>query len=309
MRCEENALNEFYDKHLNKAITLFKKEPLLPTVAGQRIAVIGDTHGCISVLNKILVAYPPKSTDGPDGFVLVFLGDYVDRSDTCSELLAVLLIEKMRNPESVILLRGDHESPIGSLYPQDFPDEFEHKVGNKKALALIYSALFKELPVAADVNVLDRSGKKVQEYFAVHGGIPIDAPKIAALRKLPRLADPADNEEVLQCLWNDPNNMAGHVESPRGAGYLFGQDEAAAFIEKNHLNAVLRAHQHGRGGFVYDAKTCVFSIQTTLSDAYPGDKPYIAVLTADRIEIDDLSGRLPAKEKIYDVDVGCPVEA
>ncbi len=42
----------------------------------------------------------------------IFLGDYVDRGDNGVEVLVLLMKLKCVNPESVILLRGNHEDPV-----------------------------------------------------------------------------------------------------------------------------------------------------------------------------------------------------
>jgi len=45
-------------------------------------------------------------------------------------------------------------------------------------------------------------------------------------------------------LWSDPEeNKDGWGISPRGAGYIFGQDISTKFIYINGLNMICRAHQ------------------------------------------------------------------
>ena len=44
-------------------------------------------------------------------------------------------------------------------------------------------------------------------------------------------------------LWSDPDERPGWSVSPRGAGYIFGQDVSAAFNRENGLTLVARAHQ------------------------------------------------------------------
>ena len=44
-------------------------------------------------------------------------------------------------------------------------------------------------------------------------------------------------------LWSDPEDVAGWGLSPRGAGYVFGGDVAAAFCGANGVTRVARAHQ------------------------------------------------------------------
>lgn len=44
-------------------------------------------------------------------------------------------------------------------------------------------------------------------------------------------------------LWSDPDDLTGWNISPRGAGYLFGEDVVKDFNSKNNLEVIFRAHQ------------------------------------------------------------------
>lgn len=51
-------------------------------------------------------------------------------------------------------------------------------------------------------------------------------------------------------LWSDPEeSIDGFNQSPRGAGYIFGQDISKKFNEVNGLKYVFRAHQLMMGGY------------------------------------------------------------
>ena len=51
-------------------------------------------------------------------------------------------------------------------------------------------------------------------------------------------------------LWSDPEeNIDGFNQSPRGAGYIFGQDVSRRFNEINNLKYVCRAHQLVMNGY------------------------------------------------------------
>ena len=57
-----------------------------------------------------LSEYPPESN-------YLFLGDYVDRGRNFIEVLCLLLIYKIKYPENVFLLRGNHETlRINAIY-------------------------------------------------------------------------------------------------------------------------------------------------------------------------------------------------
>jgi serine/threonine-protein phosphatase 2A catalytic subunit len=50
-------------------------------------------------------------------------------------------------------------------------------------------------------------------------------------------------------LWSDPDDRVGFGISPRGAGYIFGQDISETFNRMNGLDMVSRAHQLVMEGF------------------------------------------------------------
>ena len=52
-------------------------------------------------------------------------------------------------------------------------------------------------------------------------------------------------------LWSDPDYVDNYQESPRGAGYLFGENVVNQFNEMNGLELICRAHQMVNQGFMY----------------------------------------------------------
>ena len=52
-------------------------------------------------------------------------------------------------------------------------------------------------------------------------------------------------------LWSDPDDVPDFQESPRGAGYLFGEAAVNRFNETNNLELICRAHQMVMQGFEY----------------------------------------------------------
>jgi len=44
-------------------------------------------------------------------------------------------------------------------------------------------------------------------------------------------------------LWSDPEEISNFGLSPRGAGFLFGENVVQEFLQKNGLKMILRAHQ------------------------------------------------------------------
>ncbi|EDK36251.2 hypothetical protein PGUG_00350 [Meyerozyma guilliermondii ATCC 6260] len=44
-------------------------------------------------------------------------------------------------------------------------------------------------------------------------------------------------------LWSDPEDVQGWAISPRGAGFLFGNNEVQQFLHRNDVSLIARAHQ------------------------------------------------------------------
>jgi serine/threonine protein phosphatase 1 len=65
---------------------------------------IGDLHGEVSLLRRLLLILPYREQD-----TLVFLGDYMDRGEDSVALMRELL-QLTREHERTILLRGNHDS-------------------------------------------------------------------------------------------------------------------------------------------------------------------------------------------------------
>lgn len=71
-----------------------------------RLLCIGDIHGCLLELGRLLDALALTTADR-----LVFLGDYIDRGDASAQTIDLLLQLKAALPATVFL-RGNHEEML-----------------------------------------------------------------------------------------------------------------------------------------------------------------------------------------------------
>ena len=243
----------------------------------KKVVIVGDLHGDTDTFKKILNAYPIEYN------TYILLGDNVDRGKNSTELLAMLMANKILHRKSFVMLRGDHESPIETTYPQQFPGELMDKFESRNLLNKVYDELFSQMPVAVVLN---------KKYFVVHGGIPIDSPSIDELKKLKKAPNPGSNNEIMQMLWNDPSRTAANMGSQRsrtGEIHRFGNSAADKFLERNKLDMIIRGHEHGLGGYDINDKTLTV-LSTT---AYKDDKPYVVKIDNGKLEILDVSGPTP----------------
>ncbi len=69
--------------------------------------VVGDIHGCLEELTRLLDALPLKPEDE-----LIFLGDYVDRGPDSKEVVSYLLELQNSANQEMIFLKGNHEDML-----------------------------------------------------------------------------------------------------------------------------------------------------------------------------------------------------
>ncbi len=97
--------------------------------------------------------------------------------------------------------------------------------------------------------------------LCIHGGLSpsistIDQVRVVRIRDT-QIRTVNRLQEVPACgafcdlLWSDPEYTDGFHESPRGAGYIFGESAVNQFTETNGLELICRAHQMVQQGFQY----------------------------------------------------------
>ena len=66
---------------------------------------------------------------------------------------------------------------------------------------------------------------------------------IDQIRTIDRKQEVPHEGAMCDLLWSDPEDVAGWGLSPRGAGYLFGDDVCTSFTQTNGIDMIARAHQ------------------------------------------------------------------
>ena len=87
-----------------KAQEVLKDEPSVKMVPAP-VTIVGDIHGQFYDLRELFLVggHPPETN-------YLFMGDYVDRGFYSLETFLVLLALKVRYPNRMTMLRGNHES-------------------------------------------------------------------------------------------------------------------------------------------------------------------------------------------------------
>jgi calcineurin-like phosphoesterase family protein len=68
---------------------------------------VGDIHGCLDKLNRLLAACEAHAGARPAHYV--FLGDYIDRGPQSRGVIDLLMAKQAALPGTVVCLRGNHE--------------------------------------------------------------------------------------------------------------------------------------------------------------------------------------------------------
>lgn len=211
-----------------KAIELLVDEANIQQV-DTPVTICGDIHG---QLHDLLTLF---KTGGkcPDSRYL-FLGDFVDRGFYLLESFLLLLALKVRYPDRITLIRGNHESrQITTVY--GFYDECIRKYGTVNVWRHCCE-VFDYLLLGAIVG--GKGG-----VFCIHGGLSPDIETVNQIRVLDRKKEVPHEGGMCDLLWSDPEEVAGWAISPRGAGYLFGKNEVNKFLQTNDISLIARAHQ------------------------------------------------------------------
>ena len=91
---------------MDKVRQVLKQEANLLRVDG-KVVIVGDVHGqfydLVAMLRKL------SNRSGPPNKIL-FLGDYVDRGNYGPEVALYLFVLKLKHPNDIFLLRGNHET-------------------------------------------------------------------------------------------------------------------------------------------------------------------------------------------------------
>ena len=174
---------------------------------------------------------------------------------------------KIWYPNTLWLLRGNHECRHLTDY-FTFKLECKHKYSEKIYDACIEA--FCALPLAAIMN---------KQFLCIHGGLSpelhtLDDLKSVRLMKawlrpkpdisqIDRFREPPTQGLMCDILWADPLEEFGQEKTGeyfvhnhvRGCSYFFSYPAACAFLEKNNLLSIIRAHEAQDAGYRMYRKT------------------------------------------------------
>ena len=230
------SLSDLEVREILRAVQeIFRYQPILLELEAP-IKVCGDIHGQYSDLLRIFECggLPPLSS-------YLFLGDYVDRGQQSLETICLLFCYKIKYPDRIHLLRGNHESAnVNQQY--GFYEECKRRLSTRTWK--LFNACFQYMPAAAVIE--DR-------ILCMHGGL---SPELGFLSDIKQIERPTEirNEGLLaDLMWSDPSKVHQQYirNEERGIAQWFGKEAVNDLLERNGLDLICRAHQCVEDGYEF----------------------------------------------------------
>ena len=244
----------------DSCLAILKSQPIVLEVRAP-VKVFGDVHGQYQDLMRFFDLWG-SPTDHGNGDIeandYLFLGDYVDRGSNSLETVCLLIALKVRYPDQIHLLRGNHEDRlINNVF--GFGEECANRLGEDVASPTsVYSKLnllFDWLPLAATID---------NKILCLHGGIGQALKELQQVRQLERPLEVVheaispEEQLLVDILWSDPTDndeetgiQNNYIRDPNQTGNIvkFGPDIVEDFLQRNKLMMILRAHECVMDGF------------------------------------------------------------
>jgi hypothetical protein len=204
---------------IGEAEKIFASEPKLIQVESGKVIFVGDTHGDLEATELIVHRHLKPENK------LVFLGDYVDRGPASLDNINFLLEQKIKHPDSLYLLMGNHEGhAVYSFHPADFWEGLDDR------LCHLYSQALSMLPLAVSTP---------NGIIALHGALP-DVPRLEDINKIR-----PGSAEWHQITWGDWQERTGGflgIDSHTGRPQ-FGRGWFNKIMNRLGKNVLIRSHQ------------------------------------------------------------------
>lgn len=180
---------------IKSARSVFLSQNMLVEVSAP-VRVCGDIHGQFSDMLRLFEygGFPPASS-------YLFLGDYVDRGRQGIETICLLFAYKIKYPNKMFILRGNHESAsITRIY--GFFEECKcfSNLGKTRYSTKLWKSFidcFNCMPVAALVE---------DKILCMHGGLSPDLITPSQINGIIRPTDVPDTGLLCDLLWADPDS-------------------------------------------------------------------------------------------------------
>jgi len=220
------------------------------------VKVFGDFHGQYQDLMRFFDLWrgPIEAAQGGDieSYDYLFLGDYIDRGSNSLEIICLLMALKIKFPNQIHLLRGNHEDiAINQAFgfAEECAGRLDDDVNEDSSVFQTINAFFDWLPLAAVIE---------DEILCLHGGIGSVLQKLSDLEKIKRPIKVVhevrtfEQQLIIDILWSDPTDNDEELgiqddtaRDPNNTGFIvkYGPDRVEKFLENNNLRMIIRGHE------------------------------------------------------------------
>ena len=226
------------------------------------VKIFGNLHGNFCDLMRFFDFWkaPAENSLGGDidSFAYVFMGNYVDRGSRCLETVCLLMSLKLKYPDQIYLLRGNHEDrSINAVYGfgEECKARLHEDISDPESVYQTINNAFGWLPLAVVIE---------NKILCIHAGIGPNIKKLDDLLKIARPIELSqegaakDQGTLLDSLWSDPT--ATDMELGYWPNYIrgngnsdsivkFGSDKVQEFLAANKLEMLIRGHEIALDGF------------------------------------------------------------
>ncbi|KAL8153318.1 LOW QUALITY PROTEIN: hypothetical protein V2J09_011078 [Rumex salicifolius] len=146
----------------------------------------------------------------------LFLGNYLDIGRQSLKTMWLLLAYKIKNPENLFMLRGNHEfASLSRIY--GFYDECVRRFNAR----------------------LHPCGFRSDKILCVHGGLSPELHNLDEIRNIIRPIDVPNSGLLCDLLCSDPSNeVQGWGMNDRGLSYTFGANKVTEFLREHDLDLI-----------------------------------------------------------------------
>uniref|UniRef100_A0A0R3RFW7 Serine/threonine-protein phosphatase n=1 Tax=Elaeophora elaphi TaxID=1147741 RepID=A0A0R3RFW7_9BILA len=240
------------------------------------LVVVGDLHGDLYCLLKILLknGFPPDTS-------YLFLGDYVDRGSYQVQLMLFIFLMKLRWPNYITTLKGNHED-YHCCMDRGFFKACWREFHDGHRWFTYFNHVFDHMPVCAIIS---------NHFFACHGGISQWMTCKSNLQNIPKPTYTSDMHFVegvilADLLWADPipQQQKWFALSRRSVGYTFSQEALAHVLDAIGAKTLIRGHEYFPGGTCrnFDDDTC-YTVHSTTDPRNLYD-PFSGILILEKVD-------------------------
>ncbi len=209
----------------------------------EKFVVLGDFHGSLSTFIRHLLRFKKIGIINEDGkikedYKFIFLGDIVDRGIYSYEIVMILYLLLINNPDQIILINGNHEeletngrlnrtlyesSTIESSksYVGNFINELYGKFRNINEMLEIYTGIINIMRLQPSCLLSEDPNLKNKMIYMAHGCLPHDKNNVNKLDKTfkeklkQRKSFCINNNVGMSIRWNDFHGNNDTIKSER----------------------------------------------------------------------------------------------